>query len=120
MRTIIKYAAAVALTGALAVAMATPSQARGGRNAAVIGGFVAGAVVGAAVANSYGPGYYGDPGYAYGPGYGPGYGYESDYAYEAGPVYVQPGPRYYYGGQRYRSGTDCSASPASGNFGACN
>ena len=116
MKTILKYAAAIALTGALAVAAATPGEARGGRNAAVIGGFVAGAVVGAAVTNSYyGPGYYAEPGYAYGPGYG----YESDYAYEA-PVYVQPGPRYYYGGPRYRSGTNCSASPASSNFGACN
>jgi hypothetical protein len=116
MKTILKYAAAIALTGALAVAAATPGEARGGRNAAVIGGFVAGAVVGAAAANSYyGPGYYAEPGYAYGPGYG----YESDYAYEA-PVYVQPGPRYYYGGPRYRSGSDCSASPASSNFGACN
>jgi hypothetical protein len=117
MKTIFKFAAAVALTGALAVAAATPGEARNGRNAAVIGGIAAGAVVGAAVANSYyGPGYYADPGYAYGPGYG----YESDYAYEAGPVYVQPAPRYYYGGPRYRSGTNCSASPASSNFGACN
>ena len=117
MRTFIKYAAAAALTGALAVAMATPGQARGGRNAALIGGFAVGAVVGAAAANSYyGPGYYYDPGYAYAPGYA----YEDSYAYEPAPVYVQPGPRYYYGAPRYRSGTDCSESPASGNFGACN
>jgi hypothetical protein len=117
MRTIIKYAAAVTLTGALAIAAATPGEARYGRNAAVIGGFAAGAVVGAAAANSYyGPAYYYDPGYAYAPGYA----YEDSYAYEPAPVYVQPGPRYYYGGPRYRSGTDCSASPASSNFGACN
>ena len=121
MKTLLKYAAAIALTGALAVAAATPGEARGGRNAAATIGFGAGALVGAAIVNNgYYGGYYG-PGY-YGPGpyiYGPGYGYESDYAYEA-PVYVRPGPRYYYGGPRYRSGSDCSASPASSNFGACN
>ena len=118
MRTILKYAAAVALTGALAVVAATPSEARHGRNAAAGIGFVAGALIGSAIVNN---GYYGEPGY-YGPGpytYGPGYGYESDYAYEA-PVYVRPAPRYYYGGSSYRSGTYCSTSPASTNFGACN
>ena len=47
MRTILKYAAAVALTGALAVAAATPSEARHGRNAAAGIGFVAGALIGA-------------------------------------------------------------------------
>jgi hypothetical protein len=70
MRTIIKYATAAALTGALAVAMATPSQARHGRNAAAIGGFAAGAVVGAAAANA---------------AYGPYYDYGPGYAYDAGP-----------------------------------
>src|SRR5450759_1176905 len=89
MKTIFKYAAAVVLTGALAVAAATPSEARNGRHAAAGIGFVAGALVGAAVVNS---GYYGGAGY-----YGPGYGYESDYAYEAAPVYVEPAPTYYSG-----------------------
>jgi hypothetical protein len=85
MKTFIKYATAATLAGALAVAMAAPSQARDGRNAAVIGGFAAGAVVGAAAANAYGPGYY-DGGYAYAPGpYA--YGYEDSYAYAPGPVY---------------------------------
>ena len=51
MKTIVKYAAAAALTGALALAAATPGQARNGRNAAIIGGFAAGAVVGAAAAS---------------------------------------------------------------------
>ena len=37
MKTIIKYAATVALTGALALAAASPSEARNGRNAAAIG-----------------------------------------------------------------------------------
>ncbi|MGC1572954.1 MAG: hypothetical protein WA750_12700 [Pseudolabrys sp.] len=69
MKTIFKYAATVALTGALALAAASPGEARNGRNAAAIGLGVA-AVAGAAIASSaynnghYG--YYGDPGYAYG------------------------------------------------------
>ena len=67
MKTLMKYAAAVALTGALALAAATPSEARNGRNAAAIG-FGVGAVAGAAIAGSaYNGGYYGyyEPGYAY-------------------------------------------------------
>jgi len=119
MKTILKYATAVTLTGALALAAATPSEARNGRNAALIGGLAAGAVVGAAVANSYnngyyngyygsGYGYYAEPGYVYDPGYGP------DYAYE--PVYVDPAPRYY----RYRNSENCNTSPASSRYGACN
>jgi hypothetical protein len=88
MRNMIKYATAVTLTGALAVAMATPSQARHGRNAAVIGGFAAGAVAGAAIANS---GYYYDNGYYYAD---PGYDY--GYAYEPAPVYVEPYDAYAY------------------------
>jgi hypothetical protein len=86
MKTIIKYATAATLAGALALAMATPSQARAGRNAAVIGGFAAGAVIGAAAANSYyGPGYYDEPGYVYAPGYA----YEDSYAYEPAPMYYR-------------------------------
>lgn len=95
MRTIFKYTAAVALAGSLAVAMASPSEARGGRNAAAAIGFGAGALVGAAVASSaYNNGYYG--------GYydDPGYGYEPGYAYDPGPVYdsydYAPAPRYGY------------------------
>ncbi len=70
MKTILKYAATVALTGALALAAATPSKAWHGHNAAAIG-FGVGAVAGAAIASSaYNNGYYyGDPGYAYAPGY---------------------------------------------------
>jgi hypothetical protein len=87
MNTIFKYATAAALTGALALAAASPSEARNGRNAAAIG-FGVGAVAGAVIAGSaYNSGYYGEPGYAYSPGYAYGsYGYDS-YAYEPAPVY---------------------------------
>ena len=90
MKTLVKYAAAVALTGALALAAATPGEARNGRNAAAIG-FGVGAVAGAAIASSaYNGGYgYYEPGYAYAPDYGyDSYAYDS-YAYE-------PAPRYRY------------------------
>jgi hypothetical protein len=99
MKTILKYAATVALTGALALAAAAPSEARNGRNAAAAIGFGVGAVAGAAIASSaYNNGYYyGDPGYAYAPGYAydDGYAYDS-YAYE-------PAPRYGYYGHRWSS-----------------
>ena len=125
MKTVLKYAAAVALTGALALAAATPSEARNGRNAAAAIGFGAGALVGAAVAGSaYNNGYYG-PGYGYAPGYyaEPGYAYEepgfAGYAYEAAPVYVEPVPTYYSGRSYYQRGSrNCTQSPASPNFGA--
>jgi hypothetical protein len=98
MKTFLKYTATVALTGALALAVASPSEARYGRNAAAIG-FGVGAVAGAAIASSaYNNGYYyGDPGYAYAPGY----------AYEPGPVdgsYAygyEPAPAYGYYGRRW-------------------
>src|SRR5207342_2822161 len=70
MKTLIKYTAAVALTGAIALAAATPSEARNGRNAAAIG-FGVGAIAGAAVASSAyngGYAYYDEPAYAYSPG----------------------------------------------------
>ncbi len=91
-KTWMKYTAAVALTGAIALAAATPSEARNGRNAAAIG-FGVGAVAGAAIASSayydgyYG--YYGEPAYAYSPGYAYDYGYYDSYAYA-------PAPRYRY------------------------
>jgi hypothetical protein len=93
MRTISKIAVAVALTGAMALAAATPSEARYGRNAAIIGGVAAGVLLGAAITNSnngyYGDSaYYGERGYAY---YGErGYAYSPDgYAYSPGPAYQQ-------------------------------
>jgi hypothetical protein len=107
MKTIIKYAAVVAMTGAaLAVTAVTPSQARNGRVAAAAIGFGAGALVGAAAANAanagyyYGPGYYRSgyygSGYAYQPGYA-GYAYQpgyAGYAYVPEPGYVAPSYSY--------------------------
>ena len=98
MKMLIKYTAAVALTGAIALAAAAPGEARNGRNAAAIG-FGVGAIAGAAIASSayhggyyaYDGGYYGyyEPGYVYSPGYVyDSYGYDS-YAYA-------PAPRYRY------------------------
>ena len=109
MKTIFKYAATAALTGALALAAASPGEARNGRNAAAIGLGVA-AVAGAAIASSaynngyygyygdpgYAPGYAYGPGYAYAPGYAPGYAYDDAYAYA--PAY---GYRYGYYGDRW-------------------
>jgi hypothetical protein len=95
-----KYAATVALTGALALAAASPGEARNGRNAAAIGLGVGAAVAGAAIASSaYNNGYYGyygDPGYGYGPGYAyaPGYAYDDGYAY--GSYAYAPAPAYGY------------------------
>jgi hypothetical protein len=91
MRVLSKYAVVATLTGALALAVATPTQARwwghhhGGGAAAAAIGFGAGALIGAAAANSayYNSGYY-DPGYAYGPGY----------AYEPAPYAYEPAPAY--------------------------
>jgi hypothetical protein len=118
MKALLKYAVTASLAGALALATMSPSEARGGRNAAVIGGFAAGALVGAAVAGSaYNNGYYGP---AYGYGYAPGYYAEPGYAYEPAPVYVEPAPTYYYSGRSYynRGDFNCPASPASMNSGA--
>ncbi|MDP1556990.1 MAG: hypothetical protein Q8L84_16145 [Hyphomonas sp.] len=115
MTSVLKYAAVAALTGAIALATATPSEARRGRNAAVIGGIAAGVLLGAAVANA-------NRGYYYGPGYypGPGYAYEPVYEYYGppayGPVpYYNQGPRYYYPSD----GTACGGSPAAPNFRPC-
>jgi hypothetical protein len=107
MKTLFKLAAATTLTGALALAAVTPSQARDGRNAAAAVGFGAGALVGAAAASANN-GYYYGPGYAYDPG--PGY-YADDYAYA-------PAPTYYSG--RYRhNGQSCGESPGSMNYTSC-
>jgi hypothetical protein len=114
MKTFTRYAGAVALAGAFALAAATPSQARWhGRHGggAAVAGFAAGALIGAAAANSYyGPDYYG-PDYAYAPGYAYEPGYDS-YAYE-------PGPTVY----RYRSGSRPSCATDGGygrtDYGAC-
>ena len=105
MKTFFRYAATVAVTGVLALAAASPSEARYGRNAAAIGLGVGAVVAGAAIANSAAYnngyyGYYGDPGYAYEPGYAyGGYAYDpyaDSYAYAPAPVYGY-GYRYGYG-----------------------
>jgi hypothetical protein len=73
------------LTGAAALAGATPLQAQWWGPGAV----AAGAGIGVYYGGPY-PGYYGDayaPGYAYGYGYGPAYaayGYAPSYGYRAG------------------------------------
>ena len=110
MRTVLKYAAAVALTGALALAATSPSQARHGRNAALIGGFAAGAAIGGFAAANSGY-YYGGPGYYYGPGPV----YYDPYAYEPAPVYVAPAPVYRRGGCWHET----DSSRGFGYYGAC-
>lgn len=91
MRMILKQAGAAALAGVVVIAMSAPSEARHGRNAAIIGGLAAGAIVGAAVAGAggyYGPGY----GPAY---YEPGYAVEPGYVYEYAPAYHRYDNPYY-------------------------
>jgi hypothetical protein len=112
MKTIFKCVTVVALTGTLALAAASPSQARYGRNAAAIG-FGVGAVAGAAIANSaydnnyYGYyGYYDDAGYAYAPGY-----VDNSYVYD--PYSYDPGPSY---GYRYDYGHNWSRQHSTNNF----
>jgi hypothetical protein len=93
MINVTKSLAVLGVAGAMALAAATPSEARSGRNAAAIGagvaGFAVGAAVGAAAANSA---YYGSSGY-YG---GPAYGYYSEPAYVDSYAYAPR--RTYYGG----------------------
>ena len=127
MKTLSKYAVAAALTGALALAAATPSQARwyghggwhnGGAAAAI--GFGAGALVGAAVAGGAYPGYYGyddGAGYAYAPGPYESYG-DNSYAYAPGPDSYAYAPGR-YSGYRSHQGRSCVQSPASMNYTSC-
>lgn len=110
MNKFVKFAVAATVTGAFALAAASPSEARDGRNAAAAIGFGAGALVGAAVANSNNNGYYGGPGYYYQePVYAPGY------AYEPAPVYVSPRRGYRGGGCWIATDT----SRGYGYYGAC-
>ena len=117
MKTIGKYATAMALTGMLALAAASPSEARKGRNAAAIGFGVA-ALAGAAIASSaYNGGYYGyygGPGYGY--AYAPGYAYDS-YAYEPGYAHVAPSYDYYgYSRYGYYDGHNWARRHSTNNF----
>jgi hypothetical protein len=116
MNTFAKFATAAAVAGALAVPMATPSQAawhhHGDRGAAAAIGFGAGALVGAAAANAaYGPGYYDN-----------GYGYDS-YASEPAPAYGAYDYAPAYRGDRVNSSTinehQCMMSPGSVNYVPC-
>lgn len=52
MKTVLKITTAAVLAGAMALAAATPSEARNGRIGAAAIGFGAGALVGAAAASS--------------------------------------------------------------------
>lgn len=102
MNVFVKPALALGLAGALALAVATPSEARNGRNAAAIGagvaGFAVGAAVGAAAANSN-RAYYGEPYGYYGYAPAPAYVYDNSYAYSPGPTYyADPGVTYYRSG----------------------
>lgn len=119
MRNFGKIAMAAALVGAAALATATPSDARNGRNTAAAIGFGAGALVGAAAASSansyYGPGYY-EPGYAYSPGYAYEPAYVDDYAYEPAPVYAAPRYRYRIGNTYERT---CGGNPGKSNYVPC-
>ena len=98
-----KPLAVLGLVSAIAVAAATPSEARDGRNAAAIGagvaGFAVGTAVGAAAATSN-RGYYGEPAYGYS---SRGYYGERAYGYYGEPAYVEgyayaPRRNRYYGG----------------------
>jgi len=97
MRLLGNTAMVLGLAGAMAIGSVTASEARSGRNAAIVGGLIAGAVIGAAAANAnagYYSGAYGYDSYAYSPGYSVGY---DSYAYQpayAAPVYTPPS---YYG-----------------------
>jgi len=130
MKTLSKYAVAAALTGALARAAATPSQARwyghGGwhNGGAAAIGFGAGALLGAAAASAAYPGYYGygygyddGAGYAYAPGPYETYG-EDSYAYAPGPDSYTYAPGRYTG-YRSHQGRNCTQSPASMNYTSC-
>jgi hypothetical protein len=98
MKTVFKYATALAVTGALAIAAAAPSQARDGRNTAAAIGFGAGALVGAAAASAAYDNYYRGPGYYE---YGPAYAVEPGYVYEPAPAYVYEREPVYHAGSSY-------------------
>ena len=120
-----KFALAATVTGAMALAAATPGEARNGRNTAAAIGFGAGALVGAAAASSanrgyygsgyYGSGYYGSGNYQRGYAYEPAYVDDGYYAYEPAPMY-RAAPRYNYRGS---SGSQCGGSPGSTNYRPC-
>ena len=105
MNAIVKSTAVIALSGALAIAAATPGSARSGRYWGAAGaGFAAGAIVGAAAASANARAYYG-PGYAYGPAYDS-YAYEGGYVYAPAPAYGNRGTGEFGHGWRPSCATD--------------
>ena len=108
MRTAFKYAAALAVSGALALAAASPSQARWHGGGAAAAGFAAGALVGAAAASA-------NNGYYYAPGYY-GYAYEPGYAYDPG---IQADHRYGVRGYYYNNEQQCSLGSGNPNYVPC-
>ena len=97
MKPFTKTIAVLGVASTLALTLATPSEARSRWVGPAAAGFVAGAVIGGAVASAN-AGYYGYyDNYAYAPRYYDGYayapGYDS-YAYAPGPVYSYPRYRY--------------------------
>ncbi len=102
MNMFVKSVAVLGVTGAMALAAMSPSEARSGRTWAAAGvGFAAGAMVGAAAANANRGYYYDDYGYAHarGPVYydtAPSYTYSAPaYGYEVDSYAYAPAPRYY-------------------------
>jgi hypothetical protein len=114
-----KRAAVLALAGTMTVAAVSPTLARSWRPWAAAGaGFAAGAMIGAAAANSrayYGPGYYDS--YAYSPVYAYRSGYDA-YAYAPGASVVYGVPPHTSTEGRYLSPTDPKNSCATdGTYG---
>lgn len=98
MKRMMKFAAATGVAGVLAMSLAVPSYAEHGRNAAAAIGFGAGALVGAAAADSVNSPYYAG-GYGYRDyGYRGGYYRGGPYAYERGPYAAAPAYGTYGGG----------------------
>ena len=88
LKKITALATAGLVLASLSAATVEPAYARNGRNAALVGGLAAGALLGGALAN---PGYraYAQPAYPYYPAY-PRYGaYDAETGYAA-PVIVRP------------------------------
>jgi hypothetical protein len=119
MNGILKYTAAAVMTGGLTLAAVTAGNAHGWHHGGGVGaaiGFGAGALVGAAAANSayYGDG--GDYGYYYEPGYY-GYGYSPAYY-----NYAYAGRANWYARSRslnHGQGPGCIQSPASHEYTSC-
>ncbi len=103
----VAVAALVALTVASGLTLSSaPAEARNGRNAALIGGLAAGAVLGGLIVGNQvraAPSYGYDTGYNYNSGYGynGGYGYAPAYAPTYRQTYVAPRPVYVENAQVY-------------------